>query len=155
VDTPADFAISISAWCAKAERNTTQVAQNAVIELGSRIVRRTPLQDPPENDIVARGDWNSAVGQEPGDAARNDASGAEALSVLIKTARSWKPHEGKSFFFGNYKPYIRLLEYGGYRAGPRVVNGRSYQAPNGMLGISVVEWDNIVAEEARKINGAT
>jgi len=130
-----------------------EVCRNSAVRLSDGIVEGTPIDDPPGDDIVARGDWNANVDTEPSDVNNNDPSGGAAKSAIRGAAKKWKPSANETYYLANHKPYIVLLEYGGYPNGPKVSNGHSSQAPNGMVAIQQMKWQQIVAEEARKAAG--
>jgi hypothetical protein len=135
-----DFDISVAAWTSKITALSIEVLREAVVELCTRIVDSTPLDQRRPDEIVARGDWNCAIGTEPGDVLRNDPTGMRAIDGVKAVVAQWTPVKGEPFIFANYKPYIRRLEYEGW----------SGQAPSGMMGIHVIEWADIVREVARK-----
>lgn len=139
-----DFALSAYTWTLKVDNAIVQILKDAVLELCTRIIDDTPIDMRRPDEIVARGDWNSAVGEEPGDVERNDPTGIRALDGVKAVLSAWNPKEGDTFYFANYKPYILRLEYERW----------SNQSPSGMMGIHVITWDSIVKEAARKYGSA-
>jgi hypothetical protein len=152
------FAFEVEKWTLKASNATNDIIRESVIEFVQRVIDRTPIDTSARHDdVVARGDWNFAIGDEPEDVNRDDATGQRAMMGLRAVVAFWKPTKsfgdflkfwhakgGDELFIANYKPYIRRLEY----------EGHSSQAPNGMLGVTVQEWDQIIQEQAAK-HGAT
>jgi hypothetical protein len=134
------FGIDISRWTAKDTAATETIMREAVYELCSRIIFDMPVDKRRPDDVVSKGDWNSGVGREPGDVSRNDPSGEQARGVLREMVNAWKPREGQSFYFANYKDYIMRIEYLGWGGTP----------PYAPLTKNVINWDDIVAQMARK-----
>lgn len=131
----------------KAEQLCRQSARVLYNEMssGGRYSPGTPI-----DTGNARNSWSAAIGVIPegngGDAA------AQVESVITDFAL------GETLVVANNAPYIRRLEYGfigedalgRYYAGfgPKSVNGRSSQAPDGFVRPAVEAWGLIVDEVA-------
>jgi hypothetical protein len=140
-----DFATAVNQWCIKAMGLTEDVFRRAAYKLCLRIIMDTPVDGSVRrDDVVARGDWNSAVGHEPGDVERNDWTGVRALEGVRAVLAAWQPRTGEPFVFANYKDYIERIEYLGWDG----------HEPYGMVGRHVIEWDDIVKEAARELSGS-
>jgi len=140
-----DFAGHVRTWCIKAQRLTEEVLRASVIDLCAMIIVDTPVDRSDRADLtIARGDWNSGIGTEPGDVNNGDDTGTAALAKLQEVVASWKPVEGQPFIFVNHKDYIARIEYEGW-------NGH---APYGMVGRHVVEWDQIVERARSRLSGS-
>lgn len=115
----------------------------AVFETFTRIIERTPV------DIGrAAQNWQITAGQPATgvlDGADPDKSGAQAklleyLNNLDVTEKTW---------IVNNLPYIHVLEFGLYPNPPahptgKTAGGFSIQAPQGMVGITHVEMEQII-----------
>lgn len=117
--------------------------------LYSEIVNKTPV-----DTGRARGNWNVSVGKE-------DSSTTEATlkSGLKYTENDMKSDGDEPIFISNNLPYIETLEYGGYPNPPKsqsgkTVNGFSKKAPNGMVGVTLANNENIFKAAVRSVGGA-
>ena len=141
-----DFASTIDAWCDDAEGRIETVIRYTLMEVARRLVMRTPVGMP--HLWVRR---RAPPGYRPGQARAGwhystsapvvalptapDASGLTTFNRLVSSL----PRErlgGKVHFFSNNVSYIEELERGHSRL----------QAPSGMVGITAMEVDTIVAQ---------
>ena len=140
-----DFAMAVNQWCIKARGLPSAILRAAVIDLCVQIIMDTPVDRSMRADnTVARGDWNSGIGSDPGDVNNGDDSGVSAIEKLQDIVAGWDPEKEEPFIFVNHKDYIERIEYLGW-------NGH---APYGMVGRHVVEWDQIVERARRRLSGA-
>lgn len=120
-----------------AERNKQKllkVAQNSLMRVGGRIVAMSPV----DNGRFIN-NWMSAYGSA--DAATSESlnkTGAESVGRLDAKLNGLAV--GQAFYFTNSLPYAQRLEY-----------GWSEKAPNGMVRLSVANWQTIVAEEVARV----
>jgi len=143
------FTDDIANFVKKANGNSDQVVRRTVLDIGTRLIERTPVGDatywkskPPPGYVGghARSNWQHSTGapivsEVPG----IDADGAVtvekiAASIPAKAA-------GLVHFIANSVPYIIPLE-----------EGHSRQAPFGMVGLTVVEFGGIVNAAAQAVN---
>jgi hypothetical protein len=149
----ADFLAAVN----KAKANMNEVSRKVVLDVGQRLVMRTPVGDRelwaannpdirkwrlahgrPELLPVgyvggrARANWQHGFNQKPtGEVDETDASGAKTLErIAVKVGDV--DMAGVHYIINNV-PYIGALE-----------NGHSTQAPNGMVGLTAVEFKDIV-----------
>jgi len=145
------FADDINKFAKKAVGNSNTVIRRTVIDVGQRVIARTPVgdakywQSPPPPGYVgghARFNWmfstGSRVVQEiPGVDTSPD--GAATLQKLINSVP--KEPGDNVHYIQNSVPYIEALE-----------NGHSKnQAPHGFVALTVAEFDGIVSEEVEKL----
>lgn len=151
-----EFTASLERYIKRLGDSLDVVAQESVEEIGHRIIARTPVDEDEEDPVHIKGDWVAGIGALPSDEQRNDKTGNGAKQDITEKAKKWYPSKGgASFYIANYRPYGIMLEYGLYPNPPegganKTVDGFSTQAPQGMVGISVLEWDSIVDDKARK-----
>ena len=139
-----DFAGAVNSWCLKATGLTDEAARRAVISLCQKIIDRMPVDRSDRADeIYSKGDWNAAIGSEPGDVNRGDDSGEQAMAVVREVVAQWQPATGQPFIFANYKPYILRIEYIGWQGKFKSTG------PYAPVGRTVIEWDQIVEEATR------
>ena len=148
----ADFSIQLQSYISQIKKGVNDTVYTTLCEMCDDIIMGTPLDTTRPDDIVARGDWNSALGEEPEDVNNGDKTGESAKSKLRSVLAHWDVVEGQIFYFANYKPYIRLLEYGGYPHNSdnsdsrTTADGHSTQAPSGMLILNSMRFGEIFDE---------
>lgn len=117
---------------------------NLAFALYSSVVKKTPV-----DTGRARANWNISTGSVD-------------TSVTTKTKKRglrYKAGDIKStgdetIYISNNLPYIKTLEFGGYPKNSKsgkTVNGYSKQAPNGMVGVTMANIDNIVKAVADRV----
>ena len=143
------FAVDIANFAKKANGNADAVTRKTVLDIGTRLVECTPVGDatywkskPPPGYAGghARANWQHSTGapvvsEVPGiDKDGTGTIGKIAASIPQKAA-------GQVHFITNSVPYIDPLE-----------DGHSRQAPNGMVSITVTEFQGIVNAAAQGVN---
>lgn len=124
------FALQLAAFAAKAGDRAEQVVADVVLEIGSRLVLRSPVDTGRfrSNWFVSRGGPMAGVTDKLG-------GGLNGIDQLAGKS------VGTVFYIQNNLPYAWRLEM-----------GHSNQAPLGMVGITLAEFDAIVDGAARKAN---
>lgn len=126
------FAKQIEAWSKKTDEAVLQWFREAVIEIGTRLITRTPIKTG-----RAQGSWVSTVNvPASGEAPHRDPEAAIA-ELHVMAARLTLGDVANIFSTLNYMPE---LEY-----------GHSKQAPHGMVRITAEEWGQIVSEARAKV----
>lgn len=130
-------------------RRTDLLVRKVIIDMGSRIVYRTPVgnpslwqSNPPEGYVGgrARANWQYGNGSMPeGALDLIDSNGNPTLAAITAGVRSFEA--ASVHWVVNNLPYIERLE-----------NGWSTQAPQGMVGLTVVEFKGVVEIMARELN---
>jgi len=140
----------ISRFVAKANTNVDQVVRAVVIDLGTLIIMRNPVGDtkywktkyPPKGYVGgrSRANWQYNFGQMPTSVLEVvDTTGAATTRSLTSGVLG-APVAGIHWIVNNVD-YIKRLE-----------DGWSRQAPNGMVGVTLVEFQNVVSQAARGVN---
>ena len=134
------FTADISAFVRHANGNMDQVVRKIILDLGTRIVEKSPVGDatywssPPPPGYVGgrfRANWQYQFGVVPsGVKDEISPTGAVSITSLLKVMTG--PTRGIHFIANNL-PYAQRLE-----------NGWSRQAPRGMVGLTLGEFQNIV-----------
>jgi hypothetical protein len=120
------FAEDIQAFAAKTERKMDLAVQKIAFELFSRVILKTPV-----DSGRARGNWQVAIGSVPdGVLEIEDKTGSATISAAAATASGLRA--GDVIYLVNNLPYIQRLE-----------DGYSGQAPAGMVGLTVQEFQQI------------
>ena len=133
------FKGELAAFAAKSSKNMETVTRKVLLDIGTRLIERTPVGDPelwqssPPPGYAggrARGSWqygfSTPVTSYKGTI---DPSGSTTLTTL---GNDINPVPG-IHFITSVLPYMQALE-----------DGHSTQAPNGMVGLVKVEFLNIV-----------
>lgn len=151
------FATQIADFAKKTEDLTDRVVRQVVMEIGTRIVNRSPVGDgtlwlepPPKNYVGGRfrANWQygnySGAGIPMGELPDIDPSEAESN---VSTARILdalpKKAAGMRHILINNLPYAMVLERGRQQGPP--ISG-STQAPQGMVGLTMLEVPQIVED---------
>ena len=111
-----------------------KVVRGTLIDLAQKVIVRSPV-----DTGRFRNNWNSSI-NTPNSATTTtaDASGSKAKSQAVNTIKSMDM--GSTFYMTNNLPYAKRLEF-----------GYSDQAPNGMVRITVAEFQNAINREAAKL----
>lgn len=151
----AKFLAELSSIQLKIVQMPEEVCRNAAIELLDRIVESSPVDITDPDTVSLIGDFVSGAGSVPSEAKRSDPSGEASKADVREAAKAWKPLSGETFYIAHHSEYLPLLEYGLYshdpKSGRTTPEGFSVQAPNGFLGIHVVEWPDIIRQESAKL----
>ena len=137
------FGSDIRKWAEKAKQGTDQVIRASLIDVSTRIIKRTPVGDPaqwqtkyPPKGYVggtARGNWFASINNPVTAFSESVISESNAINAAAAmTANA----TGNVFYLTNNLPYIFRLEYQGW----------STQAPNGMVRVSVIEFNNALTK---------
>lgn len=140
------FALDVAAFVARAKGKEALAVRKIVFDLGERLVMRSPVGDasywlsPPPPGYVGgrfRANWQYGFGVIPqGVTDATDAAGS-ATAGKIKTDAAQAPAAGIHYLTNNL-PYARRLE-----------EGYSRQAPQGVVALTVVEFESIVKGAAQ------
>lgn len=111
-----------------------KVVRGTLIDLAQKVIVRSPV-----DTGRFRNNWNSSI-NTPNSATTTtaDASGSKAKAQSVNTIK--KMDMGSTFYMTNNLPYAKRLEF-----------GYSDQAPNGMVRITVAEFQNAINREAAKL----
>lgn len=133
------WSLDIEKWVNKKSSLFQKIKRNYAFALYSSIVKKTPV-----DTGRARANWNISVGNV------DTSTTKETLKTDLKYGESSINSNGdESIFISNNLPYITTLEYGGYPNPPKsksgkTENGYSKQAPEGMVGVTLANKENIL-----------
>lgn len=122
-------------FAAKSINKTEQVVQGSLLTVGGRMIKDSPVLDG-----FFRNSWQSSWGAIDGTTRPENKSGAESTGDLTQTLTVVEL--GTEMFFTNSMPYADKLEY----------DGHSQQAPNGVVRINLLDWDQVVAKNIKRYN---
>lgn len=143
------FTLDLNKFAKKANGNLEKVVRATVIELGKRMIRRTPVGDakywksPAPKGYVggrARSNWQYGNNVRPGGILpiSSNPTGAPTSNLVngVNTGQAFTVH-----YLANNVPYILRLE-----------NGHSKrQAPKGMMKLTVMEFGAVVRDSANGV----
>ncbi len=141
------FSVDIANFVKKANGNADAVVRKTVLDIGTRLVERTPVGDasywqskPPKGYVGghARANWQHSIGspvvsEVPGTDASGGATTSRILSSIPQKAG------GLVHFITNSVPYIEALEDG---------HSKRQCPPGGMVALTVTEFQGIVSGAA-------
>lgn len=118
---------------ARRKEDLDKIVQASLLEAGSSVVVKSPALDG-----FLRNSWMSAWGAIDGSTRDADKSGSQSIGSLNQKLTDIR--FDADFFFTNSQPYASKIEY----------DGHSQQAPDGMLRVSLLDWDKIVARNVQR-----
>lgn len=139
----ASFALDLQRFADKAKARADDLVANVVIRIASDIDKASPVGDavywksPPPKGYIGghfRANWQLGVGVRPKNEIPGvDPTGGKAQGRIM--AEIPTEAAGKIYWLANNAPYAQRLEYGWSR-----------QAPQGIVGLTVTRWQQIVAQ---------
>lgn len=145
-----DFQADISAFVKKAKGNTDKVVRKIILDVGTRIVLRSPVGDakywkgkPPKGYVGGRfrGNWQYGFGVIPtGELPNIDKNGSSTIGKLASGVLA-SPVAGLHYLVNNL-PYAKRIEEGWSHR----------QAPQGVVGLTILEFKAIVEKAAANVN---
>ena len=141
----AQWSLDLNEYAKKKQVEIKEVRKAYAFALYSSIVKKTPV-----DTGRARGNWNISVGHD--DTTVKETKRKTPLSI----SKMPEPKGDESIFISNNLPYITTLEYGGFpnppkKDGGKTVNGYSKQAPEGMVGVTLANNENIFNAAVRSV----
>lgn len=141
----ATFTLQLREFAEKTQARADDLVGLVVTKIAQRLDMRSPVGDatywknPPPKGYVGgrfRGNWQLGVDIVPaGETGRIDPDGSQTLGAII--AEIPTEAAGHVFWLANNVPYAQRLE-----------EGHSRQAPTGLVGITVMEFESIVGQAA-------
>jgi len=129
------FASQLRKFSEKTQGRFVTVLRTSCLDLFSSIILETPV-----DKGVLRNNWyaefNFPVDTET---TREDPSGSAAINRMKRKLKDVDVSD--VVYFVNNLPYATYIEF----------DGISGKAPNGMVRVNTIRWDNIVKINARKI----
>lgn len=134
---------TIAQLVAKTQKTMGTVSRKIVLEVGRRLVMRSPVGDakfwksPAPVGYVGgrfRGNWQHGFNAKPSGEIDVQGKGTAAVSIRAITKGATEHGTGVHFILNNL-PYAQAIE-----------NGHSKQAPQGVVALTVVEFDQIVRQ---------
>ena len=141
----AKWTMDLNEYAKKKEVEIKNVRKAYAFALYSSIVKKTPV-----DTGRARGNWNITVGHD------SFVESANTTQKFKSADQVPEPKGDETIYISNNLPYITKLEYGGYPNPPKkgngkTINGYSRQAPEGMVGVTLANNENIFNSAVRSV----
>ena len=162
----AQWSLDLTEYAKKKNVEIKEVRKAYAFALYSSIVKNTPV-----DTGRARGNWNVSVGSADESVDENITKSQVPSKVKKNQGELDKANGDESIFISNNLPYITTLENGGYpkdvKKGTKVSKkgekparyeirsqgGFSKQAPQGMVGVTLANNENIFNAAVRSVRG--
>ena len=129
------FALDLSKAIEKAKGQTEAVIKKAAFSVFQSVIQKSPV-----DTGRFRANWNLSVGNpDLSTSEATDKTGSASIGKVASGITQYKLSDG-SVFLTNNLPYAMRLE-----------DGYSGQAPNGMVRLSIVEFNNYLASQAKNV----
>ena len=129
------FALDLSKAIEKAKGQTEAVIKKAAFSVFQSVIQKSPV-----DTGRFRANWNISVGNpDLSTSEATDKTGSASIGKVASGIAQYKLADG-SIFLTNNLPYAMRLE-----------DGYSGQAPNGMVRLSIVEFNNYLASQAKNV----
>jgi hypothetical protein len=154
----AEWSLNLDKWASVQEEKIAAARRVFAFELFSKIVMRTPV-----DSGAARQNWLVTLNSE--NHSFDEGKTGKSNAVLSEGGNVIDLAKGDdTIIMQNNLPYIRKLEYGGYPNPPKgggktasgkekSVNGFSRQSPNGMVGVTMAEANQVFEKAVKAIEG--
>ena len=142
------FSVQLQQFADRTNQRSNDLVGLVTVQIAQRLDERSPVGDPklwknpPPKGYVGgrfRGNWQLGVNVVPqGETGRIDPSGSQTLGTI--TASIPSQPAGTVMYLANNVPYA-----------PRIEDGWSTQAPSGLVGLTAMEFQQVVDEAAAQV----
>lgn len=138
------FSLDVKAFADSFEQGSEKAVRGTAIKLFSAFVESSPV-----DEGRFRANW-FVTGRQPSTKKTNstDKNGNKTkkrIESAVLGIQDWS-----MFTVTNNLPYSEVVEFGGYKDGPKTVNGYSKQAPNGVVRVNIARFNSLLNAEAKK-----
>ena len=143
------FSQAVAAWSKKTGEDVGDIVIASVTDLSRRIIQRTPVGNPdlwaspPPPGYTggqAKGNWFASIGA-PSHQVDFSIKAKNAARPMKRDEHIRQNAAGNIYYLTNNLPYIRRIEYEGW----------SSQAPQGMVRVSVAEFNRSIEKAIRDV----
>ena len=128
------FTAQIAAFVEKANGNIDLVVRKIALDMFKSVIVKSPV-----DTGRFKGNWQVNIGSVPaGTVAIDDKAGTATIAKV--TAATMNLKAGQVIYLVNNLAYARRLEY-----------GHSKQAPNGMVRLTIAQWNRVVEGAAASV----
>lgn len=133
------FELQIAKFVEKAKGNCDLVVRKVALEMFKRVIQKSPV-----DTGRFKSNWQAAIGSIPGGTITPEVDKKGYYNfgpaVAAVNAKALQAKAGDVIYLVNNVHYARRLEY-----------GWSMQAPNGMVRLSISEWNTAVSKAASEV----
>lgn len=143
------FSLDVRAFVEKTKKNNETVMRQVSLKLFSAIIKASPV-----DTGRFRNNWFANTGPTPSVETTTYAGpqGTAAINRMSKVVMGSKGMGWTELTLTNNLPYANIIEYGGYPGdGPNTIGGFSKQAPQGVVRVNVLRFQQLIDEEAAKV----
>lgn len=143
------FSLDVKRFAEKAKKNPEIVMRQVSMKLFSAIILGSPV-----DTGRFRNNWFAAAGPTPSreTTTYTGKQGTAAINRASKVIGESRGYNWTELTLANNLPYANIIEYGGYPGeGPNTTGGFSKQAPQGVVRVNVVRFQQLIDEEAAKV----
>lgn len=158
------FSVDVSKWVEKANLNNEEVVRSTAIKLFSAIIQSSPV-----DEGTFRNNWFVSGLTPSSEVDPTDVGGSDQDVIDRMTSDVLSIKGIDAFTLTNNLPYAEVIEYGGYPKTPKnttsvfganvsqtgkTINGFSKQAPQGVVRVNAMRFQNLIDEEARSVRNS-
>lgn len=141
------FALDVRAFVEKTKKNNETVMRQVSLKLFSAIIKASPV-----DTGRFRMNWQAASGGNTAVGVNNGVDPSGSKAIFQMTSVVTRDPNWYEFTLANNLPYANIIEYGGYPGdGPNTIGGFSKQAPQGVVRVNVLRFQQLIDEEAAKV----
>ena len=145
------FTVAIDKWANKAGKSFEETVRKTSIQLFEGILEGSPV-----DEGTFRNNWYVSGDIPSSEVSPNAKGGTDAGAIAKMTTDVLSLPDFTAITFTNNLPYSEVIEYGGYPNPPKsrtgnTVGGYSKQAPQGVVRVNAVRFQNLIEEEARNV----
>lgn len=141
------FALDVRAFVEKTKKNNETVMRQVSLKLFSAIIKASPV-----DTGRFRMNWQAASGGNTAVGVNNGVDPSGSKAIFQMTSVITRDPNWYEFTLANNLPYANIIEYGGYPGdGPNTIGGFSKQAPQGVVRVNVLRFQQLIDEEAAKV----
>lgn len=147
------FSVDVSKWVDKAEDSFEETVRGTAIKLFSAIIQSSPV-----DEGTFRNNWfvsgvNPSTEVNPNDSGNNVGANISEMTRDVLALRNWQ-----AITYTNNLPYAEVIEFGGYpnppETGDKTIGGYSKQAPQGVVRVNAVRFQQLINEEAARVRNS-
>jgi len=147
------FSVDVSKWVKEAELSFDETVRGTAIKLFSGIIKSSPV-----DEGTFRNNW-FVSGLTPSSEVNPDDNGGSDSGVISEMTRDVLALRNfQAITFTNNLPYSEVIEYGGYpnpaQSGTKTSGGYSKQAPQGVVRVNAVRFQQLINEEAARVRNS-
>ncbi len=145
------FTVAVDEWTSKAEKSFELTIKAVSIKLFSAIIESSPV-----DEGTFRNNWYVTADTPSTEVNPNAKGGSNSGAISEMSRKVLGLFDYQNINFTNNLPYSEVIEYGGYpkpaKTGNKTVSGYSTQAPQGVVRVNAVRFEQLIQEEAQRVS---